>query len=285
MPAECAELPERCRILLVDDNPVNCEVVRLMLHGMGAEVQMANHGLEAIEHLKAQAASKPFNLILMDCMMPHMDGYQATAAIRLGQAGQRYQQIPIVALTANAMSGDKEKCFRAGMTGYLSKPVTQQSLVKEIGKVLKSDNILVSTEGDKTDAHLTEAEEARGLATQATWWDREAFLKSLGAMASMDIELLLAFVDSLRKHQMNFNLAQQQQDIPKIQLISHSVKGSAGQVCCYPLSEAAHALNLCAKQLDWSVLQNQFATFETVLSNTINCFEQFLNVTNIDRER
>jgi PAS domain S-box-containing protein len=284
-PAESSELPAQCRILLVDDNPVNCEVVRLMLNNMGAEVHMANHGLEAITCLKAQASAKPFHLILMDCMMPQMDGYQATAAIRLGQAGQRYQQIPIVALTANAMAGDKEKCFIAGMTGYLSKPVTQQSLVKEIAKVLKSDNILLSSEADNPDADLSEPVEPITLANQAAWWDRDAFLKSLGSMASMDVELLSAFVESLRKHQMNFHLAQQQQDIPKIQLISHSIKGSAGQVCCYPLSEAAQALNLSAKQLDWSLLQNQFATFENVLTITISSFEQFLNQTNNDRER
>ncbi|WP_156508829.1 response regulator, partial [Oleiphilus sp. HI0132] len=84
---------------------------------------VAGNGLEAISSLIQTTANTPHTLILMDCQMPEMDGYEATRAIRDGKAGQFYTDIPIIAMTANAMQGDKEKCLAAGMNAYLSKPI------------------------------------------------------------------------------------------------------------------------------------------------------------------
>jgi len=117
-------------VLLVEDNPINLDIALHMLTELEQDVTAASNGQEAIEQLNR--ASLDYDYILMDCQMPVMDGFAATKAIRAGEAGERYKEIPIIALTANAMKGDKEKCLAAGMSDYLSKPISLQSLRAKI---------------------------------------------------------------------------------------------------------------------------------------------------------
>jgi two-component system sensor histidine kinase/response regulator len=112
------------RILLAEDNPVNQEVAGAMLQSMGLTMRIANNGREAIELL----AVEDFDLVLMDCQMPIMDGFEATASIREREREWHLPAIPIVALTANAISGDREHCLARGMDDYLSKPFSQKQL-------------------------------------------------------------------------------------------------------------------------------------------------------------
>ncbi|MDO6691899.1 response regulator [Aliiglaciecola sp. 3_MG-2023] len=116
----------RPRILLVEDNQINQVVANEMLNKLNCLTEVANNGLEAIEQLSR--ASTPFDIVLMDCQMPVMDGYEATRIIRAHKGDKFNPNIPIIALTANAMKGDKEKCFNAGMDGYLSKPIIIEDL-------------------------------------------------------------------------------------------------------------------------------------------------------------
>lgn len=109
------------KVLLVEDNFINQEVAKEQLQQLLLDADVASNGLEAIHLLKKQNSIQ-YELILMDCQMPEMDGYQATQAIREA-VGEYYQSIPIVALTANAMKGDKDKCIKAGMDDYISKPM------------------------------------------------------------------------------------------------------------------------------------------------------------------
>lgn len=111
------------RILLVDDNSINLMVAEDLLEDLGLHAETACTGLEAIETLKDAPEDAPFKLVLMDCQMPEMDGYEATGKIREGAAGDRYKSVPIIAMTAHAMEGDKEKCLNAGMDDYVSKPI------------------------------------------------------------------------------------------------------------------------------------------------------------------
>jgi CheY-like chemotaxis protein len=117
------------RILLVEDNPVNQRLATRMLEKEGHGVVVAGNGKEAI----AAWLKQPFDLILMDIQMPEMDGLQATRAIRRAEAGLN-QHIPIVAVTAHAMSGDRERCLAAGMDDYISKPIRKSDLLEMIGK-------------------------------------------------------------------------------------------------------------------------------------------------------
>jgi len=111
----------RGRVLLVEDNPVNQLVAKGMLGKLGCDVVVAAHGVEALDQLEHDE----FDLVLMDCNMPVMDGYEASRQIR--QSG-RWPHLPIVALTANAMSEERERCRAAGMSDYLAKPFRREEL-------------------------------------------------------------------------------------------------------------------------------------------------------------
>jgi signal transduction histidine kinase/CheY-like chemotaxis protein len=119
------------QVLLVEDNEINQEVMLAILEGLGIKVDVANNGLEAIAMLTQSAK---FNLILMDCQMPNMDGYDATRHIRLGDAGEIFSKIPIFALTANIMNNERQRCIAAGMNEYLTKPIDINALKLMLAK-------------------------------------------------------------------------------------------------------------------------------------------------------
>jgi len=123
-------------ILLVEDNAVNRQIMSIMLKKLGLNVDVAVNGQMAIEKLNESVKTNMFHLILMDCQMPVIDGYSATYLIRSGKASSKYKEIPIIALTANAMKGDKKKCIEAGMNDYLTKPINKEKLVKYLQKYL-----------------------------------------------------------------------------------------------------------------------------------------------------
>jgi CheY-like chemotaxis protein len=109
----------RLRLLLAEDHPTNQLVATQLLKQLGCRAQVVSNGREALIALR----NSPFDLVLMDCQMPEMDGMEATRRIRQGEAGLQRAQIPIVALTANASAGDREGCLAIGMNDYLSKPI------------------------------------------------------------------------------------------------------------------------------------------------------------------
>ena len=125
------------QVLLVEDNPVNREVALGMLENLGCTTSVAENGWLAVE-----AMNEPrFDLVLMDCQMPVMDGFTATAEIRRREAAAGAARITIVALTANAMEGDRERCLAAGMDDFLSKPFSQQQLLATLSRWLRPEKI------------------------------------------------------------------------------------------------------------------------------------------------
>ena len=120
---ERAKVRFRGRVLVAEDNPVNQKLAIRLLQQLGLEVDLAGHGVEAV----ARALATRYDAIFMDCQMPEMDGYDATRELRKREpAGRR---TPIVAMTANVMDGDRERCLEAGMDDHVAKPVTRQALV------------------------------------------------------------------------------------------------------------------------------------------------------------
>jgi len=120
----------RWLVLLAEDNPVNQKVAVHLLRKLGCEVDVASNGMEAL----ARWNERPYDAIFMDCQMPGLDGYQATRQIRA--AGRRGREIPIIAITASSMVGDRERCLAAGMTDYISKPLDPRDLRRILSAVL-----------------------------------------------------------------------------------------------------------------------------------------------------
>ena len=116
------------RVLVVEDNVFNQKVATEMLRKLGCRVDMAGNGKEAVDMVQ----TFPYDLVLMDCQMPEMDGYEATAEIRRTEGAER--RIPIIAMTANAMQGDRERCLEAGMDDYVSKPVRMEYLTEVLSQ-------------------------------------------------------------------------------------------------------------------------------------------------------
>ncbi|EWH08929.1 sensory box histidine kinase/response regulator [Catenovulum agarivorans DS-2] len=132
-----SQLPQKFsfqHILVVEDNEINQLVIAEILSQLDLKFTIASNGLVALNQLTDEEVS--FDLILMDCQMPELDGYQTTEKIRQGAVGDKHKNLPIIALTANAMSGDKEKCLQAGMTDYVSKPLDKNKLILTISRYL-----------------------------------------------------------------------------------------------------------------------------------------------------
>jgi CheY-like chemotaxis protein len=120
----------KSHILIAEDNSINQKVAQRLLERLGYAVEVAVNGHQAVQ----KWAEGGHDLILMDCQMPEMDGYQAAQTIRTTEAGKK--RIPIIALTANAMAGDREKCLAAGMDGFISKPINVKDLTDTLERFL-----------------------------------------------------------------------------------------------------------------------------------------------------
>jgi CheY-like chemotaxis protein len=115
-------------VLVVEDNAVNQKIAVRMLEKIGCRVDVAANGAEALK----KAAQSPYDLIFMDCQMPEMDGYEATAEIRRCEGQSKHT--PIIAMTAHTMQGDREKCLQTGMDDFLPKPVKKETLSEILQK-------------------------------------------------------------------------------------------------------------------------------------------------------
>jgi len=132
-PAQELWSPLSARVLLAEDTPINQTLATIILTRMGCEVTVANNGLEAVDAFKAGA----FDLVLMDIQMPEMGGIEATQAIREMESQLARRPTPIIAVTANALKGDRERYLDAGMNGYVSKPISVEALKSEIQRLLR----------------------------------------------------------------------------------------------------------------------------------------------------
>jgi CheY-like chemotaxis protein len=116
------------RILVAEDNAVNQKLISGLLRRLGYQPRIVGHGIACLEALGREA----YDLVLMDCQMPEMDGYEATKRIRQGEAGEHNREIRIIALTAAAMVGDRDRCLQAGMNDYLTKPLQAPEIIRVI---------------------------------------------------------------------------------------------------------------------------------------------------------
>src|SRR5690348_4283289 len=130
--ANAAERQLHGQVLLVEDHPVNQQVARRLLERLGLKVELAGNGAEALEKIKQQH----YNLVLMDCQMPILDGYSATRRLRERELSESVPRLPVIAMTAHAMAGDRERCLDAGMDDYLTKPLDRTLLAETLARWL-----------------------------------------------------------------------------------------------------------------------------------------------------
>jgi CheY-like chemotaxis protein len=131
-PGEALPAALQGHILLVEDEPINRRVIQAMLHRLGVLIDCANNGQQAL----AAVAQHHYDLVLMDCQMPDIDGFETTRRLRQQEQQQNVARLPIIAMTANAQRGDRERCLAAGMDDYVAKPVERTVLVQVLSRWL-----------------------------------------------------------------------------------------------------------------------------------------------------
>ncbi|QGT98838.1 Sensor histidine kinase/response regulator [Candidatus Syntrophocurvum alkaliphilum] len=221
-------------VLIVEDNELNQSIVGQALSNYGFEVQAVNNGLECISILKRYS----FDIILMDMQMPLMDGYEATQIIK---QNKNLKHIPIIAMTANAMTGDKEKCLSYGCDSYVAKPFKTEQLIKEIKKFTNHEY----------------------LRKKATHHDSNQLIDSL----------IPEFIEIMREMINELDHAVKTKDKNLIKSISHDIKGTAGMYGYTSLSKTAEFIENAATEGNYSKLpilanrlQNNFENINSEVS-------------------
>jgi two-component system, sensor histidine kinase and response regulator len=248
------------RVLLVEDNAVNRRVAEHQLRKLGCAVSIACNGVEGV----AAALGDTFDLVLMDCQMPLLDGFDATRQIRRHEAGG-VRRLPIIALTANALSGDREACLAAGMDDYLSKPLEPAALAACIDRWAP------------TVARAEPAAANTAAAAPATAGRAPAALPADGAEATIDLaalreltdgdtdferELMEVFVASGDTALASLVAALGAADLPAVRRHAHTLKGASANLRARPLAARAQALEAAATAGDLGRCRETFDELE-----------------------
>lgn len=235
--------PAGAHILLVEDNLVNRRVAEAMLTRAGYQVLSAENGRHALEVLDAHPQ---IDLILMDIQMPEMDGYQTTAAIR---EDSRWRDIPIIAMTAHAMRGDRERCLAAGMNEYVSKPIRRQELLRAVESALRR--------APPAPAASTSAPSAP---SPPAVLDVEGIMRDWDLDRSTYAGYLHMFLEDMENHLARLHQAIASGDFETLRTTAHALKGSAATVGAERLQKAAAHLETAARQQEASQIPQVFQT-------------------------
>jgi len=256
------------RVLLVEDSETNQKVASQMLETLGCKVDIAANGLEALDKL----AMASYDMIFMDCQMPVYDGYETTAEIRRREGGQAHT--PIVAMTAHAMIGDREKCLAAGMDDYIAKPVKKDTLANMLKHWLKSE----TGKPNKTE-NQSPKETAPSIETPGN-------IDSLDFDPTVVLELLNGDIDAVQDIATTFmevvqtDLEQLQEAVSSKNTVqiaqeAHKIKGSAANIGALTISETAQKIenNPCEDGAQIDGLVYQLETDIKQLSRILDDFD------------
>ena len=259
-PYEGHEFLKKAHILLVEDNPINQMVATEILEKESVIVDTANSGLTAIEAIK----KKSYDLVLMDVQMPEMDGLEATRLIR---SDRNFIGLPIIAMTANAMMGDREKCIDAGMNDYVTKPIDTHELFKTMSKWLKrtqkKEDIEVMPQ--MSEVKLTEDE----LPKSIPGIDMESGLKRIGGNKKLFKKILLEFKKTYENVITEIRDSYNANDSELLLRTVHTLKGVAGNFSAYEIQEAALNLETSLKKQMTEQFEERVQRLETVLNKLI----------------
>jgi PAS domain S-box-containing protein len=254
------EAPKHLRILLAEDNAVNRELTVRILSKRGHSVQVATNGKAALEALDTQA----FDVILMDVQMPEMDGFEATAEIRRREITSA-THVPIIAMTAHAMKGDRERCLGAGMDGYISKPVQAEDLIK------LAEALAVGAKNP-----LGAAQE-----TADPVMDRSLALARVDGDESLLADLARLFCEESPKMLAAVQQAVSAKDAERLQRAAHSLKGAVATFAAHHAFDAALKLERLGRAGDlgeagkaYQALESQVERLRSVLDTLSTAKEQ-----------
>jgi CheY-like chemotaxis protein len=225
------------RILLAEDNEVNQQVATELLQSVGLEVVCASHGGEVLELLESQ----PFDAVLMDIQMPVMDGFETTEAIRRREAEALSLAVPIIALTAHAMQGDREKSLQCGMSDHLTKPLDPEKLFECLVRWITPKN-------DQSLRQVAKRRKRSGRTTTAAaptslpGIDYARALARMGGKHDTFVRLARTFVDQQKDAALRIKTALDKGDTETARAICHSLKGVSGNLGAVDLSAAVDRL-------------------------------------------
>jgi CheY-like chemotaxis protein/HPt (histidine-containing phosphotransfer) domain-containing protein len=236
-----SDLPETAatplRVLLVEDNPVNRRVAYGVLHKLGHTVIEAENGAIALQRLE----SETFDLVLMDVQMPVMDGFEATACIR---TNPRHRDLPIVAMTAHAMKGDRERCLSAGMNDYIAKPIRVEQVRQVLANWSRNDG---PSSGDDATTVIA-PDPIPGTASAELPLDIAEALINLGQDRELLAEVVAVFVETIPDLLQDLRRACDQSDAQGVEAVAHSLKGSAANICAEPTRRVAERIEELGRQ-------------------------------------
>lgn len=254
------EKREKFKILLAEDNLINQKVTIKILNTSGYNVTAVSDGQEAV----TAVSSGNFDLILMDLQMPKVDGFKATEKIRTLPDSKG--DIPIIALTAHALLGDKEKCLNAGMTDYISKPVSGQDLVKKI-------DVLLDIRKDESGQKEVSSNDISPLL------DKDRLKNVSLGDCEFEKDLLTSYLSDLDEKYESLIELIAKHDIGKIVEIVHSIKGSSYSIGAIKIADEAYAIELSGKNNDWVSVNARIEKFSNVISETNLEIDNYLNHT------
>jgi CheY-like chemotaxis protein len=223
------------RILLAEDNPVNRKLAIAVLTKAGYTVDAVVNGLESLRSLEEQT----YNVVLMDVQMPEMDGFEATAAIR--KSDKPWRDIPVLAMTAHAMQGDREKCLQAGMNDYLTKPIQPKSLVEAVIKWTQVKQNHIKEVNAMTEENVKSE-------TKTIPINFEEALERCGGDKEFLNEMLNEFLNLSKSQLVHMAEAIGQGNAQELNREAHSLKGASATLGAEAVAKVALELELCGKQ-------------------------------------
>lgn len=274
------------RILLVEDNRVNQMVALGVLSELGFNADAAANGIEAIDSLKAALNTQAYSMVIMDCQMPEMDGYEATRQIRKGIAGNKNSSVPIIAMTANAMQGDREKCLSAGMDDYLPKPIDPEKLSKKLSKWLSGDNankLSIAYEQPSTNIDTPiEVEVSPPLQSESNSgdndiWKQSELLKRVGNHPQRMMILINCFQEESKKALDKLKVSIEALDQEQVIFHSHTMKGQAANLGAHIVAELAGEIEQEAKKENIESLANKLPKLITSLNDLEHCLNAYIS--------
>ena len=256
------------RILLVEDNPTNQQVALGILKKLGLKADAVANGKEAVKAVK----TIPSDLVLMDVQMPVMDGLEATRQIRRYQTALGSTPVPIIAMTAHAMQGDREQCLQAGMNDYLSKPVVPTTLIETLQQWLPSKKDLKGKQSAPT-ALVSPAPAVDSKDMQI--WDKAGMVARLMDDEQLARTIAAGFLEDLPRQLAALTTAVSAADGPEIKRLVHTIKGSAANVGGDRLREAAATMEIIDTNNDLLATQQHLIHLQTAFDQLKEAMEVF----------